>query len=101
MRYTLKQDAVVDAMIWTGDNVREMQDFLYPASPLTHGKDSLGVNVWVGASPYITTKLDFMKAGDALVRTQAGTDTEPARYRIHTPAEFEAHYAAAEESITP
>lgn len=74
MRYHLKSEQIVDAIQWTGDNLRAVQDFMAPASPLDHGKDrsELGINVYSNKTSYSDTELVFLKKGGWIIRDGIG-----------------------------
>jgi hypothetical protein len=60
MRYRQRDPGEIDAIQWTGDNLRAVQDFMAPESPLTQSSRRLGINNGVG--------LEFIGSGDWIVR---------------------------------
>lgn len=89
MRYRSKP-VDVDAIEWTGENLKEVQAFMFPASPLDHGqkKESIGINAYTGPTTYgSSTALQFAAKGMYVVRIG---DTD--RFLIRTKEEFDSLY---------
>ena len=75
MRYRARPNEV-EAIEWTGENLREVQDFMAPASPLTHLKDSLGINVYDSSAKYAPlTKLAFITPDTLIIKDHRGLTT--------------------------
>lgn len=93
MRYERKTALLVDAIEWTGDNLKEVQNFLFPASPLDHSQNQLGINVYSPEQLYgLKTKLVFIAPGTFLVRDGGG------RLTVHEADVFNEEFRLVEES---
>ena len=88
MKFAAKAGATVEAVQWKGDNLTEIQTFLYPSSPLFNAERTesklIGVYVWTGAQ-YTLYELKFPNVGDWIVKTLNG-------FRLMQNEEFEASY---------
>lgn len=99
MRYHSKS-VEIEAIEWTGENLKEVQAFMFPASPLDHGKEkeSIGINAYTGPTTYgSSTALQFAAKGMYVVKIN-GTD----RFLIRTKEEFDSLYevfADPDESV--
>lgn len=71
--YRLKANQFIDAIQWTGNNLREVQDFMAPASPLDHEKGTgLGINIYSNRQTYTDTELVFIKKDGWIVKDALG-----------------------------
>ena len=57
--YERRAGNVVLAIQWTGENLREVQDFMWPESPLTQGNKRLGIRCGFD--------LQFVSVGDWII----------------------------------
>ena len=93
MRYRARPNEV-DAIEWTGENLKEVQAFMAPASPLTHLTDNLGINVYDETAKYAPhTKLAFIAPGTIVVKHTRGLSVCP---KTEFEDLYEAIYAAVE-----
>lgn len=92
MKYKLVKPIILDAVQWTGENIREVQELMAPASPLTQSSGTLGVNVYRGEK-YLETELKFANKGDYIAKDERG-------FHIFPQTRFEEGYAlvAVEET---
>ena len=92
MQFKAKSESIVEAVQWKGDNLTEIQTFMYPDSPLFNSrqgepKQLIGIYIYAPAQ-YTTHELKFPKVGDWIVKTLNG-------FRLMQNEEFEASYEEA------
>lgn len=88
MKYTRKAALVVDAIQWTGDNLREVQDFMNPGSPmmeLGENKDrTLLIPAYSNKQTYTDRELATVKPGSFIVK-----DPSHPHYGVYTAEVFD------------
>lgn len=110
MRYTRKHHSFVEAIEWTGENLKDVQAFMFPASPLDHATNQLGINVYDPSQQYgAKTRLVFIGPGAFIVRETTGFSVfqakefleqfESAAPEVHTNGTNGRHLSPEEEQI--
>lgn len=96
MLFKRRHTTYIDAIEWTGDNLKDVQTFMHPQSPLDHANDQLGINAFDSAKQYgQTTKLVFLAKGGWIVRDELG------RLHAFTKDEFTATFEAIAAAPVP
>lgn len=96
-KFRSKASATVEAVQWKGDNLTEIQTFMYPSSPLYNAdqlrdspgstmKPNLGLHVFTGQK-YTQFELQHPGVGSWIVKGPVG-------FKILTAEEFETLYEA-------